>query len=120
MDRGEGCGMKVITFEQFAAERGYGRNAMGDAGLHMTRASISPKVWRKKIDAQAARDAAWGEARAALRVEYDRLLAEGALRQPTRRETLEATAEGHPDRADVQAARRILARERERGDGQPT
>jgi len=43
-----------------------------------------------------------------LRAEYNEKVAKGEIRPPSRYEKLISTAQGNPDRDDVQAARRIL------------
>lgn len=98
------------TFEAYASANGASRQDVGDAGLHKTQTRISAKVWARKVAAQSAKDALWMERRAVLRVEYAAKVAAGELREPTHRERLEEAAAGHPDRPDVQAARRLLAK----------
>ena len=46
-----------------------------------------------------------------MRQEYEAAVEAGDVRPPTRIERLKATANGHPDNASVQAARRILSKQ---------
>lgn len=100
----------ILDFEQFASAHGCSRADLGEAGLHKTHSRFSKKQWDKMVAAQSAKDANWLKRRDELRKEYDNLLAEGLLRTSTRRERLETTANGHPDREDTQAARRLLVK----------
>jgi hypothetical protein len=60
------------------------------------------------IRRQKEKDEAWEKKRIELRKEYTKRLAGGEIRKPTRLERLTGIASGHPDRKDVQAAKRLL------------
>lgn len=106
----------VCAEEQYLALRGFGKDRIGDAGLHKAHTRFSRKQWDKKIQRQAAIDEIVIRKRAELREEYRQKVAGGELRPPTRIERLQAIAAGHPDNEAVQAARRILA-DIERSEG---
>jgi hypothetical protein len=99
-----------MTFEDYASEQGASRQDFGDAGLHMSSARFSRKQWDRKVQAQRRKDDALAARRVELRAEFARMLAAGEVREPTHLEKLRATAAGNPERGDVQAARRLLAK----------
>ncbi len=98
----------VATFEQWAAQRGM--TTTGDVQGHIhagLRSKPTTKTFarfydRTLHDLQAKRETA--------RAEYRAAVARGEVREPTRLENLRRTAQGNPDNASVQAARRILAK----------
>lgn len=100
----------VIDFETFAAMRGASRldychdGAISPAG-HMPRAN-----WRRVMQTVADRNADLAKRRSELWEEYQLMVAEGKVRQPTRIERLIEAANGHEDRAQTHAARRVLAK----------
>jgi len=98
--------MDVMTRDEFLNRRG-APNILEDHGGLKYPNGIS-KAERRRIDRRLAEQWDKLKIRDALSNEYDRLVAAGEIRPPTRKERLERTAAGHPDRADVQAARRIL------------
>lgn len=101
---------QVIDFETFATMRGASRldychdGAISPAG-HMPRAN-----WRRVMRTVAERNAELSQRRSELREEYQRLVAEGKVRPPSRIERLIEAANGHEDRAQTHAARRVLAK----------
>jgi transketolase len=99
----------AITEENYLARHG-APFAFGDAALHKTHTRMSHKQWDRQVKQQVRKDAGLAAKREALRAEYQAKLAAGELRHPTRRESLEKTAAGHPDNESVQAARRLLAK----------
>jgi hypothetical protein len=104
----QGKDIPVLTEEEYLAQQGYGRGAIGEAGLHRSSNNISRKVWQKKVDAQFDKDAEVVKKRAELRQEYQDKVAAGEIRAPSRFEELIKKANGHPDNEAVQAARRLL------------
>jgi hypothetical protein len=104
----QGKDIPVLTEEEYLAQQGYGRGAIGEAGLHRSSNNISRKVWQKKVDAQFDKDAEVVKKRAELRQEYQDKVVAGEIRSPSRFEELIKKANGHPDNEAVQAARRLL------------
>lgn len=98
------------TFEQFAAENGVSALNRGDSAL-VRQPGASEKVIRQNAKAQLSKDQELATQRAELRKQYDQKVASGELRQPSRVEQLVATANGHPDNASTQAARRLLKKQ---------
>lgn len=101
---------QVIDFETFAAQRGASRLDYCEDGVvspagHMPRAN-----WRRVMRTVAERSADLFRRRSELWEEYQRLMAEGKVRPPTRIERLIEVANGHEDRAQTHAARRVLAK----------
>jgi hypothetical protein len=106
-----GSGMsEALTFEDFAARHGASRQLYGDAGLHNPAAHMPRSTWKRLVEKQAAADSALQARRDALYREYVAAEERGEIRPPSRRERLEACAAGNPDREDVQACRRLLAK----------
>lgn len=101
---------EVVDFETFAAQRGASRQDIGDCGTHMSRASVSIKQTQRVAKRQWRRDDDLVARRDALRAEYMAALERGEIREPTQLERLMARAQGAPDLASTQAARRCLAR----------
>lgn len=101
---------QVIDFETFATMRGGSRldychdGAVSPAG-HMPKAN-----WRRVMQTVAERNAELTRRRSELWEEYQRLVAEGKVRPPSRIEELLVIANGHEDRAQTHAARRVLAK----------
>lgn len=101
---------QVIDFETFAARHGASRldychdGAVSPAG-HMPKSN-----WRRLMRALAESNAELAKRRAELREEYQRMVAEGEVRPPTSIERLIEAANGHEDRAQTHAARRLLAK----------
>ena len=101
---------QVIDFETFATQHGASRldychdGAVSPAG-HMPKSN-----WRRLMRTLAEHNADLAQRRSELWEEYQRLVAEGKVRQPTRIEQLIEAANGHEDRAQTHAARRVLAK----------
>lgn len=102
--------MEVLTEEQYLALNGASRLGIGDSALHKNKGQNSDKTWSKIVNAQAEKDRELLKRREQLREEYRLKIEAGELRQPTRLERLQLKAAGHPDREDVQAAKRLLAK----------
>jgi hypothetical protein len=101
---------QVIDFETFAAMRGASFADFGDAGAHSPAGHMPKSNWRRLMKALAEQNAELAKRRSELREEYQRLVAEGKVRPPSRIEELLAIANGHEDRAQTHAARRVLAK----------
>lgn len=97
-----------LTFEQYALKHGLSLFDLGEPALHKANSRISRKQWNRLIERQKRADDIWYSKRQKLRSEYDRKVRSGEIEPLTRRERLEAIANGHPDNESVQAARRIL------------
>lgn len=101
------------TFEEFcvARQRPDLIAVPHDASLLSPSGHVSKVAERRAKKRSEQELALWAADRALLLYEYQQLLAAGKVRQPTRAEKLIQTARGHPDRQDVQAARRLLQRQ---------
>ena len=101
---------EVIDFETFATQHGASRldychdGTVSPAG-HMPKAN-----WRRVMKTVAECNAELAKRRSELREEYQRLVAVGKVRPPSRIEELLAIANGHEDKAQTHAARRLLAK----------
>lgn len=102
--------MKIMDFETFAASHSASRQAFGDAGLHSPAGHIGRANWRAKMRLQSEKHHALQVRRDELRALYEQLVQSGEIRAPSYIERLRATAQGNPDRLDVQAARRLCAK----------
>jgi hypothetical protein len=98
-----------MDFETFCASRGLSRSDLCNAGLH-TRGHISDAAHARAMRQMLEEAATWQKKRDALRQEYSDLIERGELRPETRTERLIRKAQGHPDLASTQAARRLLER----------
>lgn len=100
---------RPLSFEQFTAERGT-EPFVSEPGMHRTPGGLSGPAQRSALAGLARRNEENAQQRDALRSEYDARVESGEIRQPTRREELEARAQGHPDNPSVQASQRLLAK----------
>ena len=96
--------------EIYLTQHGASRQDIGESALHKNKGNNSDKTWRKLVDRQAQKDAETIEKRNLLRSEYNKQIAEGKLRTPTRYEKLISTANGHEDNASTHAARNVLSK----------
>lgn len=101
---------QVIDFETFAAMRGASRLDYCHDGAVSPSGHMPKSNWRRLMQALAERNAELAQRRAELWEEYRRLAAEGKVRPPTRIERLIEAANGHEDKAQTHAARRVLAK----------
>lgn len=98
---------ETIDCETYLAMHGASRQSIGDAALHKNKGK-SDRAWSAAVDRQAAKDRELCKRREALRLEYAAKVAVGEIRPPTRIETLQQIAAGHPDNAATIAARKLL------------
>ena len=110
IDRQTDAAPQVIDFETFATMRGASFADYGDAGAHSPAGHMPKSNWRRLMQALAESNAELAQRRSELREEYQRLVAEGKVRPPSRIEELLVIANGHEDRAQTHAARRVLAK----------
>jgi len=101
---------QTCTEEQYLARNRASLLGLGNPALHNPAGHVPRSRWRRYLNMQADADADLIARREQLREEYREKLAAGDLRRPTTIERLRETANGHPDNASVQAARRILIR----------
>jgi hypothetical protein len=97
----------VMDEESYLSQNGAGRGQIGEAALHRSSERKSEKTHRRQVEAQAQKDREIIVRRAELREEYRAKVAAGEIRPPSAKEEIIAKANGHPDNASVQAARRI-------------
>ena len=101
----------VLTFEEFCVSKGFHPSDYVNAGTHSPFGFVSDRKKREILKGIQDNITKHTEQYQRLHDEYDRLLANGEVRQPKRIERLIKTAKGHPDNSSVQAARRILEKE---------
>lgn len=101
---------RIVEFRQFALERGVDPLGYSEPGLHNPMGFIPKAAQRRHLKGLASNIEGHSAKLAAVRAEYDRLVASGEVRPMTSRERLEQTAAGPDDREATHAARRILAR----------
>lgn len=99
-----------IDFETYATRHGASRLGFGDPALHGSAQGVARSTWQRFAKTQAQRDTQLQARRDQLRADYDQAVARGEIKPPSRIAQLRQVASGNPDRADVQAARRILAK----------
>lgn len=101
---------QVIDFETFAAMRGASRLDYCEDGAVSPAGHMPKSNWRRLMRALAERNAELARRRSELWEEYQRLVAEGKVRPPSRIEKLLVIANGNEDRPQTHAARRVLAK----------
>ena len=100
--------MEVLTYNQFSVVNGVPDTPPSFSEMHRypRRPSKSSQIAMSRLVLKQMSD--WQDSRDRLRVQFEALKAEGAIREPTRTERLERTAQGEGPAAE--AARRLLAR----------
>jgi hypothetical protein len=99
-----------MTFDEFCRQRGISSTPPDFPELHRTPREPSKHTKRSTDKRVIAALDTWAADRERLRVEYDALLQSGEIIPLSRLERLQQIASGHPDRADVQAAKRLLTK----------
>ena len=99
-----------MSFEEYAASKGVGFPS-ADHGLLRATASMSRRSLRDAQKREGERISSEFQRWLEMHQEYEAAVEAGDVRPPTRIERLKATANGHPDNASVQAARRILSKQ---------
>ena len=75
---------------------------------------VSERQKRQQINWVQERAREYDNKRAELRQEYNRLVEKGKIRKPTQYEQALKISKGNPERADVQAAKRLVEKYRQR------
>ena|SRR5690606_4566210 len=101
---------QVIDFETFATLRGASRLNYCEDGAISPAGHMPKRNWRRVMRTVAERNADLAKRRSELWEEYQRLVAESKVRPPSRIEELLVIANGHEDKAQTHAARRVLAK----------
>lgn len=99
----------VIDEETYLTQHGASRQDIGESALHKN--IPEGNIRKRLVEHQASKDRALVEKRAQIRDEYNKLVASGEIRPPTRQEKLIRTANGMDENASVQAARRVLEKQ---------
>ena len=110
IDRQADAAPQVIDFETFAAMRGASLLDYCEDGAVSPAGHMPKRNWRRQMKTRAERNAELAKRRSELWEEYQRLVAEGKVRPPSRIEELLVIANGHEDKAQTHAARRVLAK----------
>jgi len=95
-----------MTFEQFAAKRGYGTGSRPTASHIRSTKNMSGIALRRAQKQHLVILHEWEAKRSTLRVEYDRL----KISYPSRIQRLQWAARGHSDLLSTQIARKLLAK----------
>lgn len=101
---------QVIDFETFATRHGASRLDYCEDGAASPAGHMPKSNWRRQMKTLAERNAELAKRRSELWEEYQRLVAEGKVRPPSRIEELLVIANGNEDKAQTHAARRVLAK----------
>lgn len=112
--RGSSSSPKVMTQEEYLSSKGYAFMGYAEAGMHMGSQHVSERQKRQQINLVQERAREYDNKRAELRQEYNRLVEQGKIRKPTQYEQALKISKGNPERADVQAAKRIVEKYRQR------
>lgn len=95
-----------MTFEQFAAKRGYGTASRPTASHIRSTKNMSAIALCRAQRQHIVTLYQWQAKRDELRVEYDKL----EIPSPSRIQRLRWAAEGHPDLSSTKVARKLLAK----------
>jgi len=98
--------IKVVSEESYLAQKGAGRQGIGDPALHKNIGQGRQK--KKLVERQAEKDRELLIKRGELRKEYKEKVERGEIRPPTTTERLLETAQGMPELEATKAARRLL------------
>jgi len=109
-DRQTDASPHVIDFETFATLRGASRLDYCEDGAVSPAGHMPKSNWRRVMRTVAERNSDLAQRRSELLEEYRRLVAGGKVRPPSRLERLLEAANGHDDKAQTHAARRVLAK----------
>lgn len=110
IDRQADAALQVIDFETFATLRGASRLDYCEDGAVSPAGHMPKSNWRRVMRTVAERNSDLAQRRSELLEEYQHLVAEGRVRPPSRIERLMELADGHEDKAQTHAARRLLAK----------
>ena len=98
----------VMTEEEYLSSKGYSFMGYAEPSLHNSSQHDSKTGRNQQVKMVQEKAAEYDNKRAKLRKEYQEKLKNGEIRKPTLMEKRLKTAQGLDDRADVQAARRLL------------
>lgn len=112
--RGSSSSPKIMTEEEYLSSKGYGFMGYSEPGLHMSNNRISDKVRDRDAKRIQERAREYDNKRVELRKEYNDLVEQGKIRKPTTYEQALKVSKGDPSRLDVQAAKRLVAKYRQR------
>lgn len=112
--RGSSSSPRVMTEEEYLSSKGYAFMGYAEAGMHRSSKNVSERQKRQQINLVQERAREYDNKRAELRQEYNRLVEQGKIRKPTQYEQALKISKGNPERADVQAAKRLVEKYRQR------
>lgn len=112
--RGSSSSPRVMTEEEYLNSKGYAFMGYAEAGMHRSSKNVSERQKRQQINLVQERAREYDNKRAELRQEYNRLVEQGKIRKPTQYEQALKISKGNPERADVQAAKRLVEKYRQR------
>ena len=112
--RGSSSSPRVMTEEEYLNSKGYAFMGYSEAGMHIGSQHVSERQKRQQINLVQERAREYDNKRAELRQEYNRLVEQGKIRKPTQYEQALKISKGNPERADVQAAKRLVEKYRQR------
>lgn len=95
-----------MTFDEFSASRGVSPSPPSFPQFHIKLGGVSKASEKSAARQVAEANAQWQQQRDDLRKEYDRAIASGEIKEPSRLSRLEKAAQGEGERAE--AARRLL------------
>ena len=112
--RGSSSSPKIMTEEEYLSSKGFAFMGYSEAGMHMSSQHVSERQKRQQINLVQERAREYDNKRAELRQEYNKLVEQGKIRKPTQYEQALKISKGNPERADVQAAKRLVEKYRQR------
>ena len=112
--RGSSSSPRVMTEEEYLSSKGYAFMGYSEEGMHMSSQHVSERQKRQNINLVQSRAREYDQKRQELRQEYNRLVEQGKIRKPTQYEQALKKSKGDPNRSDVQAAKRLVEKYRQR------
>ena len=112
--RGSSSSPRVMTEEEYLSSKGYAFMGYSEASLYVSNPNVSERQKRQNINLVQSRAREYDNKRAELRQEYNRLVEQGKIRKPTQYEQALKKSKGDPSRSDVQAAKRLVEKYRQR------
>lgn len=112
--RGSTSSPRIMTEEEYLSSKGYPFMGYSEPGLHISNSRISNKMRNRDVKMVQENAREYDSKRAEFRKEYRQLVKEGKVRAPTNYERALKLSKGNPERADVQAAKRLVEKYRQR------
>lgn len=112
--RGSTSSPRIMTEEEYLSSKGFAFMGYTEAGMHVSNSNVSNRQKKQNVELVQSRAREYDNKRAELRKEYNNLVKQGKMRAPTNYERILMKSKGNPDNPDVQAAKRLLEKYKQR------